>query len=167
MPRKAYLAPHLTADQLRARYRQTAEPVEARRWHLLWLVSQGWTIKHAAQTVGCCYDYAKDLVHAYNERGTDALPNRRRTRANGWGRKPLLDADQQQQLRQALLGPAPDGGLWSGPKVAQWIAQVTGRPTVSPQRGWDWLKRLGFSLKTPRPTHAKADPEAQIAFKKT
>ena len=40
-------------------------------------------------------------------------------------------------------GPAPDGGDWTGPKVARWIAEKTGSAHVWPQRGWDYLKRLG------------------------
>src|SRR3954451_25103043 len=36
--------------------------------------------------------------------------------------------------------PAPpaDGGLWTGPKVATWMAARLGRQ-VRPQRGWDYL----------------------------
>ncbi len=69
-------------------------------------------------------------------------------------------------LSEVLGGPAPDGGLWTGPKVAAWIEEKTGTKT-HPQRGWVYLKRLGFSLRRPRPRHAKADPEEQETFKKT
>ncbi len=55
--------------------------------------------------------------------------------------------------------------MWSGPKVAAWIAAKTGHE-IHPQRGWDYLKQLGFTLKRPRPRHAKADAEAQAVFKK-
>ena len=50
--------------------------------------------------------------------------------------------------------------------MACWIAGVTGRTKVAPQRGWDYLQKLGFSLRRPRPRHAKADDAAQAAFKK-
>ncbi|MDE5115210.1 MAG: helix-turn-helix domain-containing protein, partial [Trichodesmium sp. St15_bin1_1] len=43
--------------------------------------------------------------------------------------------------------PAPDGGAWSGPKVADWIAKKTGRDHVWPQRGWDYLKKFGIEWK--------------------
>jgi len=57
----------------------------------------------------------------------------------------LLTLAQQQELKEALQSPPPDGGAWSGPKVAEWIAQKTGRQHVWPQRGWDYLKRLGIN----------------------
>ena len=79
----------------------------------------------------------------------------------------LLSEAQQEELDQALQASPPDGGLWSGPKVAQWIAQKTGRGQVHLQRGWDDLQRLHYSGQRPRPRHANADEAAQTAFKKT
>ena len=38
--------------------------------------------------------------------------------------------------------------------------------TIHPQRGWESLKRMGFSLQIPRPRHHKADPAQQEAFKR-
>lgn len=68
-------------------------------------------------------------------------------------------------MSQALDGPGPDGGRWSGPQVATWISQQVGH-RVPPQRGWEYLRRLGFTPRVPRPRHAKADPLAQEAFKR-
>ncbi len=36
---------------------------------------------------------------------------------------------------------------------------------IHPQRGWEYLKRMGFSLQIPRPRHHKADLTQQEAFK--
>ena len=72
----------------------------------------------------------------------------------------------QARLVAALEEPPSDGGLWTGRKVAHWILAHTGRK-VHPQRGWEYLKRLNFSKRVLRPRHAKADPAAQEAFKKT
>lgn len=46
------------------------------------------------------------------------------------------------------------------------MQQTLGREIV-PQRGWDYLQRVGYSSRVPRPQHAKADQEVQQAFKKT
>jgi transposase len=110
------------------------------------LVSGGWTIKRAAEVVGLNYDYAKEIIRRYNLEGPLSVRNRSRDRQPPVARS-LLTPSQQQELKQALQGPAPDGGPWSGPKVAQWIAQRTGRQHVWPQRGWDYLKRLGIDWK--------------------
>jgi transposase len=77
----------------------------------------------------------------------------------------LLDAAQQERLRAALGGPAPDGGIWTGRQVAGWMTAVVGRP-VSAQRGWEWMRRLGFTPQRPRPRETRADVAAQAAFKK-
>ncbi len=67
MPKKAHLEAHLSAEELKLRYLHSCEPVESRRWHLLWMVSQGWTIKKAAMAIGANYDYAKDILRNYNQ----------------------------------------------------------------------------------------------------
>ncbi len=67
MAKKAYLIPDLSSVQLKARYLSTLDRVESRRWHLLWLVSEKWTIKEAASAVGINYDYARDIVKSYNQ----------------------------------------------------------------------------------------------------
>jgi molybdenum-dependent DNA-binding transcriptional regulator ModE len=80
MVKKAHLQPYLTSSELKARYLCARERVESRRWHLLWLVSQQWTIQQASVAVGLNYDYAKDIVKAYNQLGEKAIANRRRQR---------------------------------------------------------------------------------------
>lgn len=144
MPRKAHLEPHLSSDELKNCYHHCRDPVESRRFHLLWLVSSGWQIKKAAVAIGLSYDYACEIVKTYNQQGSASLSNRRKQQRRP-GRKPLLTPEQMQQLQQALRQPPEDGGLWSGPKVAQWIAKQTGLANVRPQRGWDYLKRCRFS----------------------
>jgi transposase len=140
MPPKAELKPYLTVDELKTRYRQAIDTSEARRWQLLHLVAQAWTIKQAAQAVDLNYDYAKEIIRRYNQDGPEAVKNRNHRRQVS--PRSLLSAEQQRELQQILQTPAPDGGEWSGPKVARWIAERTGRSHVWPQRGWDYLRRL-------------------------
>lgn len=147
MPPRARLNPYLTAKELDNHYRHTQDAVEARRWHLLSLVAQQQTIKQAAQTVGLNYDYAKEIVRRYNHEGPDGIRNR--SQQGQPSPRSLLTLEQQRELQQALQSPPLDGGRWSGPKVAQWIAAKTGKQVWS-QRGWDYLKRLqGQSAATP------------------
>lgn len=165
MGRTITLANHLQSEELKARYQRSTDPVESRRWHLLWLVSQQWYLLDAAASVGVSYSYARKVISAYNRDGVATMTNRRRGRQ--MTSRALLNAEQQAEVDHALQSPSPDGGLWSGPKVAQWIAQKTGRAHVHPQRGWDYLQRLNYSGQRPRPRHAHADEAAQTAFKKT
>ncbi|HEY9874867.1 MAG TPA: winged helix-turn-helix domain-containing protein [Candidatus Obscuribacterales bacterium] len=165
MGRILELVNHLSSEALQQRYRNATDPVELRRWHLLWLISQHWYVKDAAATVGLNYDYARAIVHRYNREGTTSVSNRRRGHQRP--RRALLNPAQQQELEQVLQTPPSDGGLWSSRKVADWIVQRTGRSEVRAQRGWDYLQRLERSLQSPRPQHVQADLAAQAAFKKT
>jgi transposase len=62
---------------------------------------------------------------------------------------------QQAELYDILRAESPDGGLWTGPKVARYVRDRWGVEVV-PQTGWRWLNDLGFSLRVPRPRHPKA-----------
>ncbi|MEM9771966.1 MAG: helix-turn-helix domain-containing protein [Cyanobacteria bacterium P01_D01_bin.73] len=141
MPPKAHLEPHLSPDALKDCYRQSKDAVEARRWHLLYLVSSGWTIKKASGAIALSYDYSKEIVRRYNRQGPTAIA--RRNHPGRSSPRALLTKEQQEELAKLLKSRAPDGQPWSGPKVAAWIAKRTGRSQVWPQRGWEYLRRLG------------------------
>jgi transposase len=71
------------------------------------------------------------------------------------------------ELAAALRAPAPDGGLWTAPKVAAWVERRTGRG-VHETTAWRAMRRLGFTLQAPRPRHARAASEREQArFKKS
>ena len=165
MARTLHLHPHLPTPELSRRARQAPTLVEARRWQLLALVADSKTVKDAAQLVGLNVYYARRVVRRYNREGPTSLRDRRLEQIPPV-RPPLLSAEQQQDLAAAIQGPAPGGGLWTGPDVARWIAQKTGREHVAPQRGHDYLRRVGMSPQRPRSRHTDADPAAQEAFKK-
>lgn len=162
MPRCLTLAVHLSSDELEHRYRQSHDPVERTHWQMLWLVGQGQTCPAVASMVGYSEDWVRTIVHRYNTDGPDGVRDRRQANP---GQKPLLSAELGAALEEALAGDAPDGGLWTSPKVAAWMAQRLGRP-VSKQRGWETLRALGFTLHHPRTHTSTADPAAQNAFKK-
>jgi len=164
MTKKAHLEAHFSNCELKARYLSTADKVERRRWHLLWLVSEKWTIKQAAKGVGLNYDYAREIVKDYNERGEEGVRNRHKGRKSS-RKKALLNETQLEELKECLKKQPVDQGIWTGPKVAAWIAQKTGKEKVWPQRGWDYLKKFRYSLKVPRPSHHKGDKQQQEQFK--
>ena len=66
---------------------------------------------------------------------------------------------------QALRGPAPEGGLWNGRLVADYLSELVGQP-ISRQQGWEYLKQMRLRQRVPRPEHQEADPEEQEAWKK-
>jgi transposase len=162
MPKRRQIAPHLNIDELGRRYRRASDPVERSHYQILWLIARGQSAAEVAQVTGYSLPWLRTIVRRYNQAGVTTLIDRRHQHPGG---RLLLTSVQQATLVQALQGPAPDGGLWTGPKVAAWMARQIKQP-VHPQRGWDYLRRLGYRLQQPRPRHAKAQPEAQAAFKK-
>lgn len=166
MPRKLTVIPHLSSTELKDRYQTSHDPVESRRWHLLWLVSDHYTLTAAAEAVGFNYDYARRIVRTYNAEGATSVRNRRRDKRPDQSRS-LLNEHQLEALKERLNSPPDDGGVWSGPKVARVMAHLLGRDHVWPQRGWDYLKLVGYSCQEPRPLHVKGNAEAKAAFKKT
>ena len=157
------LADHLPDAEVRARFRACRDATERARWQVIWLKTQHRTTADIAHVTGHTPLWIRTLIHRYNDGGPDAMRDRRHDHP---GAPAMLTTEQQADLDAALAsGTAPDGGPWSGPKVARWIEATTGRAHVHDQRGWEWLVRLGFSAQTPRPHHDKADPAAQAAFK--
>jgi transposase len=120
---------------------------------LVWLLAQGKYVWEVAEVTGYCANWIRILARRYNQDGPEALADQRQPNL---GAPALLTPSHQQQLQRELAQAPPDGGLWSGPKVAQWMSKQLGRK-IHPQRGWEYLKRMGFSLQIPRPRHHKAD----------
>jgi transposase len=161
MARRLRLPPHLTLTELEQRYRRADDPVARTQWQILWLLSSGTPTGEVARVTGYSVNWVREIARRYREEGPAGIGDRRHTNP---GAPPLLNREQQAQLRRALGGPPPDGGIWSCRSVATWMSQTVGRP-VSVQRGWEWMRRLGFTPQRPRRRDTRADPIAQEAFK--
>ncbi len=81
------------------------------------------------------------------------------------GTPSLLTGEHQQQVQRVLEQAPVGGGLWTGPQVGKSDGWAN-RAHDPPQRGWESLKRLGFSLQVPRPPHHNADPGKPELFKR-
>jgi hypothetical protein len=70
---------------------------------------------------------------------------------------------------EALQGPPAcvGGGMWSGPKVARWIAERNGLEKVYVQRDFEYLRKVRYSPQVPTPSNNEgaSSPERE-AFKK-
>ena len=166
MPKMIKLESHLNSEELEDRYRKARDPVLRSHYQILWLISEGKSTTEVMGATGYSRGWIQQLARRYNSDGSEALGDRRH-RNPGARDRALLGADQQEELREALTKPPPDGGMWNSRKVGEWIERRTGHVVgQKKQRGWDYLKRLGNSPKVPRPHHRKADNSEQEAFKK-
>lgn len=162
MPQRIRLEAHLSLAALEQRYRAATDGVLRSHLQIVWLASQGLTRAEITAATGYHARWISTIIGRYNAGGVEALGDGRHANPGGQYR---LSPAQQQRLAAALEGAAPDGGLWTGPQVAAWIAAETGQPT-HPQLGWRYLVRLSYRPLRPRPRHAQADAEAQAAFPK-
>ena len=154
----AHIVGHLSLRQLEARYRASQDATEARHIQAIWLLAQGRTVLETAEVLALVPRWVEQLAARYNACGPGALGDQRRH--NGRTAS-LLTPELLAALTERLKRPPEDGGLWSGPKVAAWMARHLGLAQVHPQRGWEALKRLEWSVQAPRPRHPRAATPAQ------
>src|SRR3954449_9516043 len=140
------LAAHLSPAELGQRYRAARSPIERSQLQIVWLLSRGRSEREVAQVTGYGRRWVGEVARRYDEGGPDGLGDRRRGNA---GARPLLGAEDEAALRGGLgeppaggrargaggegargaarADPPADGGLWTGPKVATWMAARLGR----------------------------------------
>jgi transposase len=162
MPKRITIAEHLNISELEQLYRQAKNGVESRQYQIIWLLAQGKKTEEVEEITGYSRTWIYALVKRYNKLGICGMGDRR---SENQGAKALIDDIHQAQLWQALQSNAPDGGLWNGRKVADWLSEVTGSK-ISRYRGWEILRQMTFRLRVPRPSHTKSDPIELEAWKK-
>ncbi|EGJ29011.1 MAG: helix-turn-helix domain-containing protein [Moorea sp. SIO3E2] len=128
---------------------------------MIWLLAQGKKTEEVVQITGYSRIGIYALIKRYNQLGAEGLGDwpkatLRERRKQNQGAKPLIGDLELAQLWQVLQEQAPDGGLWNGRKVADWLTSVTGK-SISRQRGWQILRQMTFRLRVPRPAHTKSD----------
>jgi hypothetical protein len=127
MPKRIAIANHLSAEELLVRYRQATQPIERSHYQIMWLLATGKTPLEVAQVTGYTRIWIYQLVKRYNSDGQKALGDKRQLNP---GREPnLIRCGTSQLWHGTFRRKGPDGGLWNGRKVADWLSEITGRPT--------------------------------------
>lgn len=162
MPKRIVIVPHLSKEELYSKYRLAKDPVNKSQYQILWLLTIGKKTEEVAESTGYSIQWIRELARRYNRSGLEGIGDR--TDNNRFA-EPLLNEVQTAQLLQAIEGPAPDGGIWNGRKVADWMSDLLDRP-IAPQRGWEYFKGMEYRLRMPRPENKQADPIEQKMWKK-
>jgi transposase len=142
MPKRIVIEPHLTLEELEARYRRAKDSVERSHYQIIWLLAQGRPSEEVASITGYSRSWIYELVWGYNRVGPETLGDKRHDLP---GAEPLLNETQLALLSEALQSPPPEGGRWNGTKVANWMSQQLDRP-INRQRGWEYLKSIRAKL---------------------
>jgi transposase len=161
----ATVSDHLSVVELEERYVACSDATTSRHFQTIWLLARGHTVSQVAATTAFGERWIEQLLARYNAEGPGVLGDLRRH--NG-AAATILKPELLARLRVRLVDPPADGGVWTSRKVAAWMAGELGLAFVAPQRGWEALKAIGWSIQTPRPKNPKsASPEEQEAFKKS
>jgi transposase len=155
---------HLSSFALEARYEAAADPVAKSHFHALWLLSSGYEVEEVAELLSFSARWVWALIRRYNEGGPETLGDQR---VHNGTRPTILTPEALAGLKERIKTPPDAGGLWTGPKIARWLAKFHGLKSVHDQRGWDALVAIGYSIQQPRPRHpAAASEEDRAALKK-
>jgi hypothetical protein len=161
----AAIKEHLSGVELEGRYKGASDPVAKSHFHALWLLSSGYEVETIAGLLSFSARWVRALISRYNEGGPDTLGDRR---AGNGMRPTILTPAALAALKVRIGTPPADGGLWTGPKIARWLARFHGLKSVHDQRGWDALIAIGDSIQRPRPRHPNAATEEdRTALKKS
>src|SRR3974377_433603 len=116
----ATIRQHLSSAELGARSKNAGDPIGKSHFHALWLLSSGYEVDEVAELLSFSSRWVRALIKRYNEGGARALGDQRIHN----GTKPtILTPEALAALKQRIKTPPDDGGLWTGPKIARWLAQ--------------------------------------------
>ena len=164
----ARIVEHLSVEGLEARYRAARDATEARHVQAIWLLARGRSVPDVAGVLAFAPRWVAERAARDNAHGPDALGDRRRR--NGRAASVLTSA-LLAALPARLEEPPEDGGRWTGPKVARWMAGQLGVERVHAQRSiaprstggaaTDRLVGAGTAAASPALRHARAAGRVQ------
>jgi hypothetical protein len=123
VPTRLSLYLHLLLDVLERRYRTAQDTVARSHWQMIWLLAQGSTSAQVAVVTGDTINGVRRIAQRDNPHGPEGLGDRRHRHPGRLGR---LSAAPRATRVAALEPPPPDGGVWTGPKAAAWMAAMLG-----------------------------------------
>ena len=141
---------HLSTAELEGCYETAGDPIAKSHFHALWLLSKGYDVDEVAELLSFSTRWVYQLVKRYNAGGPDCLGDQR---AHNGTEPTIVTPQAVAALKERIKTPPDDGGQWSGPKVARWLATFHTLKSVHDQRGWDALVAIGYSIQRPRPRH--------------
>jgi len=146
------------AAALYARYQQETRRDLRPRWHALWLLRTGHTVRETAAVLGVHERAVQQWVAWYRVGGLAEVAAHRKA---GKGSRARLSGEQQ----GALLAEAATGRFRTATEALTWVQASFG--AVYTRSGMhQLLRRLHCKPKIPRPLAEKADLETQAAWKK-
>ena len=152
MPRRTHIEPHMTLKELEKKMKGAREQVTRQQLKVIVLLMKGMTQKEVADRCGYSAAWVHTIVHRYNQHGTEALRDHRKDNP---GRPYRLSTEVRAEMRALLSVPPAGGGLWTGPRLVEWVRERTGDETIDSKRGWEWLRQMGCKDRLKRRSKSK------------
>jgi hypothetical protein len=160
----AHVADYLSLEDLERRYRGCEDACSARHYQTIWPLARGHTVSEVSALTSFAPRWIEELQARYNALGPSSLGDLRR---NNGTQPSVLKPELLAKLKVRAKEPPADAGIWTSRKVANWMAAQLGLKKLAPQRGWEALQAISWSIQAPRPSNPKsATAEEAEAYKK-
>ena len=160
----AQVVGHLSVAELRAGRRGGGDATRARHRPVIWLLAQGRTVTETARLTSFVPRWIEERLARAGAFGPSSLGGR-----VGGRRGEGPDAGRARGgSRERAKTPPDDGGVLSSSKAAAVMAAGLGLAEGAEQRGGQALRAIGWTIRRPRPRHARAaTPDERAAFEKS
>nr|WP_279627896.1 helix-turn-helix domain-containing protein [Thermus tenuipuniceus] len=102
--------------------------MEKIRWQAISLALEGKTMDEIAQATLPSKRWVYMVLKRFNPLGPEGLADYRHRNP---GQRPKHTPEEQVRVLRALQGSPPDGGLWTGPKLRDWVERELGNGLYS------------------------------------
>ncbi len=163
MGRITRAAPHLAVEIVKTTMVTAATHTQRRRWAIVYhaLVDPR-PARSIAAHGGVSVPTVRLVISTYNRFGPAALA----TPGKGGRRNQHLTLAHERAFLAPFFARAATGQVATAEEIRHALEAQLGHP-VHPSTVYRLLDRHGWRKRVPRPTHPRADPETQTAFKKT
>jgi len=104
MPKRITIAPHLSPEELQARFRQAKTTTQAHHYQIIWRLAMGKTTAEVMAVTGYSRGWIYELVWGYNHLGPESLGDRRCKNTDS---DPLLNDVEQAMVVASLTAATP------------------------------------------------------------
>lgn len=138
--------------------RRSKDQVRLRRAIVVLGSAQGQSVPEIAKLLRCTEGYVRDVIHAFNERGFEALDPK-------WsgGRPPVADEHTRRRIRRIALTPPPKLGMryrtWSLAKLRDYLVNKKVVPGVSTETVRRILRDQGVFFQRTKTWKGSPDPD--------
>jgi len=163
MGRITRAAPHLSLETVKAKMVSASNQTQRRHWTIVYnALVEPRLASSIALHCGVSVPTVRVVISSYNRLGPAALD----TPGKGGRRNEYLSLAEEQAFLAPFFDRAAKGQIATASEIQQALEAQIGH-TVHQSTVYRLLDRHNWRKRVPRPTHPRADPQAQSEFKKT